>query len=209
MKNGRQVGGYSLESYEPMDTQVEEIKSNDIFGTELHKNNFGLDIPNIYNYNKTFYGNQNLTYNNQKNVNTLNISYNAINQPNFLKLANYININPYPTITYKRNDPIAYHYSNRIKYTFPLINNNMLQSPNNFNNLKLNFLNVSQPIRSKTSNRIPPVRNQNFINNYPLKKNAFIIQNQPQISIVPKFNININQRIPIYPTITYRRTKVF
>ena len=189
VKNGRQVGGYSLESYEPMDTQVEEIKSNDIFGTELHKNNFGLDIPNIYNYNKTFYGNQNLTYNNQKNVNTLNISYNAINQPNFLKLANYININPYPTITYKRNDPFAYHYSNRIKYTFPLINNNMLQSPNNFNNLKLNFLNVSQPIRSKTSNIIPPVRNQNFINNYPLKKNAFIIQNQPQISIVPKFLI--------------------
>ena len=212
MKNGRQVGGYSLESYEPMDTQFEEKKSNNVFGTKLHENNFGLDTHNIYNYNNTFYGNQNLTYYNPKNVKTLNISYNTINQPNFLKLANYIKMNPYPTLTYKKNEPIAYKYSNRIKYTFPLINNNIIQNGNNFNNLKLNFLNVSQPIRRKTLTIIPPIRNQNFINSYPLKKNVFIVQNQqkqPQISIVPKFNININQRIPLYPTITYRRTKVF
>ena len=112
MNNKKEVGGYSLESYEPEDTQ--DLK-------EIPKQNFMKTITyNNYNY-RTQYIDNNLYYQRKKLQNlyinkTLPLIYGGLKNPL-----------PSKTFTYfKEEKPIIYQYSNGTNYVYHSINKNQV-----------------------------------------------------------------------------------
>ena len=86
VNNGKKVGGYSLESYEPTDIKYEEKYQNENFIKNSFENKlpgqnaFGLVPPTIYHY-KTYYSKRNnltLRDYNLKIVNNSNDNYSTI-----------------------------------------------------------------------------------------------------------------------------------
>lgn len=217
--NGKKPGGYSIESYEPTDTlPEEEIQNNNFIKMAFTKKissrkNNSLDTSKIYNYN-TFYNNlNNMTY----SRNVLNMGQiNSINPIKSLQLNQLNSINPYQTISsFSQNSqkPFIYQYSTKSKYVFqPLIAKNLI----NYGNLKvvpkMNYMNFTQPQpmhRSRTLTFISPIKHNPLANPYIINTNPVLMPVnivQPQNRIVPKYNLNINKILPIYPpTITYHR----
>lgn len=214
--NGKKPGGYSIESYEPTDiTPEEKNQTNDFikmaFTKKLYpRKNNSIDIPKMYNYNNSLYNNlNNLTY--TKNV--LNLSqYNTVNPAHSFQLNPINGINPYQTITLFNRNPIIYQYSNKPKFIIQpnktLIN---YGKQNNIQNIK--YANIYQPIhRTKTLAFIPAIKQNPIVNQYAINTSQLVMPiniGQPQIGIMPKYNININKILPIYPTITYSRKKIY
>ena len=215
--NGKKPGGYSIESYEPTDTlPEEEIQNNNFIKMAFTKKispvkTNSLDISKIYNYNPLYNNLNNLTY----SRNVLNMGQiNSINPIKSLQLNQLNSVNPYQTISsFSQNSqkPLIYQYSNKSKYVFqPIINKNLI----NYVKVvpKMNYVNITPPQpmhRSRTVTFISPIKhnplaNQYIVNTNPVAMPVNIVQ--PQNRIVPKYNLNINKIVPIYPpTITYRR----
>ena len=214
--NGKKPGGYSIESYEPTDTLPEE---------EIHNNNFikmaftkkltapktnSLDLSKIYNYNTLYNNPNNLTY----SRNVLNMGQvNTINPIKTLQLNQINTVNPYQTISsFSQNSqkPFIYQYSNKSNVFQPIINKNLI----NYVKVvpKMNYMNISQPQpmhRSRTVTFISPIKHNPLANQYIINTNRVAMPVnviQPQNRIVPKYNLNINNIVPIYPPpLTYRR----
>lgn len=215
--NGKKPGGYSIESYEPIDTlPEEEIQNNNYIKMGFTKKispvkTNSLDISKLYNYNPLYNNLNNLRY----SRNFLNSGQiNSINPIKSLQLNQLNRVNPYQTIsTFSQNSqkPFIYQYSNKSNYVFqPLINKNLI----NYIKVvpKMNYVNITPPQpmhRSRTlsfnsSIKHNPFGNQYIVNTNPVAMPVNIVQ--PQNTMAPKYNLNINKIVPIYPpTITYHR----
>ena len=59
---------------------------------------------------------------------------------------------------------------------------------------------------------IPAIKQNPTVNQYAINTSHLVLPTnvgQPQIGIVPKYNLNINRILPIYPAITYRRRIIY
>ena len=206
--NGKKVGGYSLESYEPTDNLEEEKNQSYNF----IKTAFSNKLYSMNNYN--------LNYNyptpvlNNKKVNTTIDHIPTLGNPNIIqKTIIYNKLNnsyQYPSISnMKLSRPTIAKYSNKTKIVYPsqtlIINNNNNIIP------KINYIKTNIPeiihrrkISSFTPSINPPFIDNNIGNNYlmPIK--------QPQIKRIamPKY-IMTERMSPIYPTLTYRRRIIY
>ena len=216
--NGKKPGGYSIESYEPTDiTPEEKNQANDFikmaFTKKLYpRRNNSIDIPKMYNYNNSLYNNiNNLTF--SKNVPNIS-KIHTVNPVHSFQLNPINSINPYQTITSFNRNPIIYQYSNKPKFTIQpnktIIN---YGNQNNIQNIKYANANIYQPIhRSNTLTFIPAIKQNPIVNQYAINTSQLVMPTnvgQPQIGIVPKYNLNINRILPIYPAITYRRRIIY
>ena len=201
LANGKKVGGYSLESYEPADTLEEE--KNQSYNFTNSRNNYTLN----YNYP--------IPVLNNKNVNISNGNLPTINTPNMIQntiLYNKLNNTyQYPTINnMKLNNPTIVQYSNKTKIVYPnqtlIVNNNNIIP-------KTNYIeqNIPQPIhRSKTTSFIPSI-NRPFIVKNNIGNNYLMTIKQPQVQqiAIPKYTLMTKKISPLYPTITYRRRIIY
>lgn len=210
LANGKKVGGYSLESYEPADTLEEEKNQSYNFTKTLlakklySRNNYALN----YNYP--------IPVLNNKNVNISMGNLPKINTPNMIQntiLYNKLNNTyQYPTISnMKLNNPTIVQYSNKTKIVYPsqtlIVNNNNNIIP------KTNYIeqNIPQPIhRSKTTSFIPSI-NRPFIVKNNIGNNYLMTIKQPQVQqiAIPKYTLMTKKISPLYPTITYRRRIIY
>ena len=217
LANGKKVGGYSLESYEPTDISEEEKNQNynytkTLLAKKLYsRNNYSLN----YNYPTPILNNKNvnITIGHFPTLNTPNTIQNAIV---YNKLDNSYQ---YPTVNnIKLISPTIVQYSNKTKIVYPsqtLIvnkNNNIIPKTNSIET------NIPQIIhRSKTTSFTPSinrpyiVQNNNIGNNYlmAIRKPQLQIQPQPQQIIIPKYNLMMKRISPLYPTNTYRKRIIY
>ena len=216
LANGKKVGGYSLESYEPTDISEEEKNqsynfSKTLFNKKIYSRN---DYSLNYNYPTPVLNNKNL-----KNINISIGHIPTLSCPNPIQNSihyNKLNSFQYPTINnMKLSNPTIVQYSNKTKIVYPsqtlIINNNT----NNTIIQKTNYIktNIAQPIhRSKTTSFIPTINRPFIVKNYNINGNNYVIPNQPprlqQIEI-PKITLMTEKISPLYPTITYRRRIIY
>ncbi len=108
---------------------------------------------------------------------------------------------------------ILYQYSKKSNYVLNPINNNYIRNVKQNMLQNANYLNMShQAIRPKTFSFFPTIKSNPIMKRYIINTNQVmnpINIAQLQKTIMPTNNVNINRIIPIYPTITYRRSKIF
>ena len=221
--NGKNPGGYSIESYEPTDIRPEENKK----ANEFIKSAFEKRImpQPKFNFNITTLGNTAQNYYSNKN----NTSYTSRNPQNILPFYNTINASSNPFVINKLNkssnnqtvnnlkiiNPIIPQYSNMTKYVYPKRTVFNYTNPNNQNIPKMNYpkINISQPIhRSKTTTRvIPVIRPAPLMNKYNFNNNNTIVVPlaNPQKLTFTKYASITKNILPLYPTITYRRKYIY
>ena len=208
--NGKKVGGYSLESYEPTDIPEEEKNQSYIYTKNLLAKK--LYPRNNYNFNYTYP----VQVLNNKNVSITTNHLPSLNTPNTIIYNKLNNSNGYPIINnMKLNNPTIIQYSNKTKIVYPsqtlIINNNNNIIPNI---PKTNYIetNIRQPIhRSKTTSYIPSINRPFIVQKYNLGNNYLINVKQPQLQQIgiPKYNLMTKRITPLYPTITYRRRIIY
>lgn len=215
LANGKKVGGYSLESYEPTDISEEEKNQSynftkTLFDKKIYsRNNYNLN----YNYPIPVLNNKNVSIS-IGHIPTLSCPTPIQNSFHYNKLNNSFK---YPTINnMKLSNPTIVQYSNKTKIVYPsqtlIINNN-----NTNNNIiqKTNYIerNIAQPIHiSKTTSFIPTINRPFIVKNYNINGNNYVMPNQPprlQQIAIPKITLMTNKISPIYPTITYRRRIIY
>lgn len=200
--NGKKPGGYSIESYEPIDVKPEEkSRINNLNMAFTSRNNNSLDISKLNNYYSLY--------------NTVNPAYskNAINVTKIYTInpANSFKFNQ--TVIPLNKGQILYQYSKKSNYVLNPINNNYIRNVKQNMLQNANYLNMShQAIRPKTFSFVPTIKSNPIMKRYIINTNQVmnpINIAQLQKTIMPTNNVNINRIIPIYPTITYRRSKIF
>ena len=210
--NGKKVGGYSLESYEPTDNQEEDRNQSYNLTKTLFENK--LYSRHNYNFNYTYP----TPVLRNKNVNISIPQFPSLNTPNIIQ--NNIQLNKInnsfqnPTIhNMKLSNPTIVQYS-KTKIVYP--SQTLIINNNNNNNVvqNTNYIetNVPQPIyKSKTVSFIPTI-NRPFIAKKPNVGNNYVIgmnPPQPQQISIPKYTLITKQISPIYPTISYRRRIIY
>ena len=217
--NGKKVGGYSLESYEPTDIKYEEKYQNDnfiknSFENKFGHNDFGLVPPTIYNY-KTYYSKKNnltLRDYNSKIVNNSNENYSTTYAPNNYTLQSYY-LNNNQIISNIKPSPTIYQYSNQIKIIHPSENRTVINYSQNYNNPQINYLTeIAQSAqKSKTKIIVQEMRPAKKLYNFAPNKNALLMtyfnQNsfvipmntiKPMQTVLPKYNLTTRRVLPIY-----------
>ena len=224
--NGKNPGGYSIESYEPTDVRPEENKKANEFIKSAFENRiinqpkFDYNITTLSNTAQNYYSNNNnISYvsRNPQNIlpfyNTINSSSNSFVINKLNKSSNYQTVNNLKLI-----NPIVPQYSNMTKYVYPKRTVINFANANNFNIPKMNYQNINipqsiQPIhkRSKTIETfIPAVRQTQLINKYNFNNNPIPMPlAKPQKLIFTKYASVTKNILPIYPTITYRRINIY
>ena len=231
VNNGKKVGGYSLESYEPTDIKYEEKYQNENFIKNSFENKlpgqnaFGLVPPTNYHY-KTYYSKRNnltLRDYNLKIVNNSNDNYSTIYAPNNNTLQSY-NLNNNQIIPNIKVSPTVYQYSNETKIIYPSENRTVINYSQNYNSPQINYLTeIAHPAQeNKTKIFVQEMRPAKTLYNFAPNKNLLLMtdfnQNnfaipmntiKPMQTVLPKYNLTTRKVLPLYPTVTLRKINIY
>ena len=216
--NGKKVGGYSLESYEPTDVRPDENnKANEFIKSTFEKKimpqpNFNLNITTLNNNFQNYNINNNsvslvpmpqsmVPYLNKVDVSSNPFIINKINKTSNI-----------PTVNNLKISPIAPQYSNMTKIVYPQKTVLNLANRYNYNAPKMNYpnINIPQHKRSKTITTVISTRPTPIINKYQFNISPITVPlANPQKTIFNNYGSITKNILPLYPTITYRKMKIF